>query len=339
MNKSKLLGAYRCPVSLELLSLNQDTTALKSTSGISFPLMTEYPDEMMPCFLVHSGASEANEFNLGIYNQAFSSVRYRNELNWLFETFGEEEGEFRKNLISGLHLKPGHRVLVTACGLGNDIAPIARVVGEDGVVYAQDLAAEMIYSAWKLNETLLSDQSNIHYSVSDASSLPFADDYFDSVFHFGGINLFDDIRQATHEMARVVKKGGRVVFGDESVAPWLRGTAYGKMAMFNNSLWEANVPLELLPANICDVKLSWVLGNCFYLIGFTKSDDLPYMNPDVKHIGPRGGTMRTRYSGRLEGVTEESKAYAIEAAKISGVSIHEWLESLIREKKSRGSGK
>ncbi|OUL88685.1 class I SAM-dependent methyltransferase [Paraburkholderia hospita] len=48
---------------------------------------------------------------------------------------------------------------------------------------------------------------NIYLSVSNASLLPFADGYFDGAYHFGGINLFSDMKSAISEMARVVKVG------------------------------------------------------------------------------------------------------------------------------------
>jgi predicted HicB family RNase H-like nuclease len=41
--------------------------------------------------------------------------------------------------------------------------------------------------------------------------------------------------------------------------------------------------------------------------------------------------MRTRYYGQLEGVTPEARKMAIEAAKAQGVSVHEWLDSLVRK--------
>ena len=49
-------------------------------------------------------------------------------------------------------------------------------------------------------------------------------DFFDAVFHFGGFNEFFDAQTDRDEFARVVKPGGIVLFGDESVGPWLRDT-------------------------------------------------------------------------------------------------------------------
>jgi hypothetical protein len=73
------------------------------------------------------------------------------------------------------------------------------------------------------------------------------------------------------------------------------------------------------------------LGGCFYLIDFKVGDGPPPVDIDLPHKGWRGGTMRTRYYGRLEGVTPEARKMAIEAAKAKGVSVHKWLDSLVRE--------
>lgn len=263
------------------------------------------------------------------YTQPNSNEIYRNFLDWLFETFNEDEGAFRAKLIEKLKLKKGDRVLVTGCGLGDDIPPILSAIGPDGTVYANDFAAEMVSG---VSSSLA--QPNVMFSVCDAKILPFPDDFFQAAFHFGGINLFDDVEAAIHEMARVVAPGGRVAFGDEGIAPWLKNTEYGRIAINNNALWAYEAPLDRLPAEALDVYLSWVLGNCFYVIDFEVSESGPFMNLDVKHRGRRGGSMRTRYYGQLEGVSEETKAFVHADAERRGISVHDWLEQMIAEKKS-----
>ena len=47
--------------------------------------------------------------------------------------------------------------------------------------------------------------------------------------------------------------------------------------------------------------------------------------------------MRTRYFGRLEGVTPEAKEMAIEAARRSGLSLHQWLDTVVRQAAKRGT--
>jgi hypothetical protein len=127
-----------------------------------------------------------------------------------------------------------------------------------------------------------------------------------------------------------VKKGGRVVVGDESLPPWLEGTEFGEVIVTNNPLFKHKVPLASLPESAREVTVRWVLGGCFYLIDFKVGDGPPPADFDLPHKGWRGGTMRTRYYGRLEGVTPEAREMAIAAARARGVSVHEWLDSLVR---------
>jgi SAM-dependent methyltransferase len=171
----------------------------------------------------------------------------------------------------------------------------------------------------------------LEYFVSSASQLPFADGYFDAVFHFGGLNQFGDIPRALAEMTRVTRRGGRVVVGDEAVAPWLKGTEFSAIVTTNNALFAFDAPLDALPVSAREVTIKWVIGNCFYVIAFTKADGPPPLDLDLRHQGWRGGTMRSRYFGRLEGVTPEAKALVQQAAAAAGLSVHDWLTGVVTD--------
>ena len=170
----------------------------------------------------------------------------------------------------------------------------------------------------------------LYLSISDAAQLPFPDDVFDAAYHFGGINLFQSIRDGISEMDRVVRTGGRVVIGDEGVAPWLKHAEYGKMLISNNHLYVHDAPLSALPTTATDVKLSWELGNCFYVIEFTVSNSTPRVNLDVPHIGKRGGSVRTRYFGQLEGIDPALRDRLYAEAERLGLSRVAYLESLLK---------
>jgi len=324
---------YVCPKTKKPLREHDD--GLLMNDGILYPFIRGGDNMKIPNFLVAREYGEASKQSLDMYAQEASAEIYRNFLAWLFQTFNENESSFRANLAAKLQLQKGNKVLITGCGLGDDISAVLDAVGSDGEVYANDLTSEMVVAASHSHTLHQPSPKNIFLSVCDAQSLPFPDNFFDGAFHFGGINLFDDMKLAIGEMARVVKPGGRVVFGDEGVAPWLRNTEYGRIAINNNGLWAASIPLDLLPPNAMDVHLSWVLGNCFYVIDFEVSDTGPFMNIDVPHTGRRGGSMRTRYFGQLEGVAKESKKFVLEDAERKGISAHDWLEQVISEKRRR----
>ena len=126
---------------------------------------------------------------------------------------------------------------------------------------------------------------DLAYFVSTARLLPFPDGYFDAVFHFGGFNNFSEPAKTLGEITRVARIGGRVVFGDEAIPPWLREHEFGRMLIENNPLFACIVPLEHLPANARDVVVRWVLGSCFYLIDYTVGDGPPPVDIDLPHKG------------------------------------------------------
>jgi hypothetical protein len=77
------------------------------------------------------------------------------------------------------------------------------------------------------------------------------------------------------------------------------------------------------------------MANCFYVITFKKGDGPPPLNLDLVLQGWRGGSMRSRYYGVMEGVTPEAKELARQAAARTGVSVHEWLDRLVRNQASQ----
>jgi ubiquinone/menaquinone biosynthesis C-methylase UbiE len=173
-------------------------------------------------------------------------------------------------------------------------------------------------------------------NVSDLAALPYKSDFFDVVFHFGGINLISNKAKALSEMVRVAKDFGQIAISDESVGPWLRNSTFGKMMINNNSLWSAEIPLDILPTNINKVKVEYLLENCFYFISFVKDPKFPNIDLDVRHIGPRGGSIRTRYFGKIEGIDPLLKEAVRKTAIAKGMSEVDWLEITLRKEIQQG---
>jgi SAM-dependent methyltransferase len=257
-----------------------------------------------------------------------AGARYEAAMEWLWAAFLQDEEAVRGHIHRRLDVRSGQTVLEVGCGSGSDSMRIARAIG-DGNLYLQDISRGMLEEC---RRRLRADDmpARIEYSVSAAAPLPFADGKFDRVFHFGGLNTFGDIGGALAEMARVTKIGGRVVVGDESVAPWLRDCEFGRIVITNNPLYRAQAPLQLLPIGARDVQLEYIVNGTFYLISFTVGQGAPPLNLDLPHKGRRGGTLRSRYYGQLEGVSPEAKEMAIRAAEARGISLHQWLDDLVR---------
>lgn len=57
------------------------------------------------------------------------------------------------------------------------------------------------------------DRNGLLCAVSDVRRLPFADASFDAIYSMGTIEHFDETEQAVHEVARVLKPGGRGIIG------------------------------------------------------------------------------------------------------------------------------
>lgn len=314
--------SYRCPErQCNKARLQYSPDGLRCPEGHFFPYA---PGTTVPVFT--SEAQDRNEYSI-----ANAAEVHDNALRWVFSTFGTTEGDLRKRLVERLRLERGARVLVTGAGAGNDLPYLVAALSGDGEIFVQDIAKEMLLAGEARHRAELHGSGvRLEFSVSDAMNLPFADASFDSAYHFGGINLFPDIAKGIAEMNRVVCPGGKVVIGDEGIAAWLKGTELGRMLINNNALYAYEPPLAALPETARDVNLSWELCNCFYVIDYSVSDQPLPVDIDIPHVGKRGGSIRSRYFGHLEGVSPDLRDQAYAEAERLGVSRVAYLESVLR---------
>jgi SAM-dependent methyltransferase len=255
--------------------------------GRSYPIEEGTPNLIYPDHLLPSDEEFKRKYDEGAEN-------YDAGLEWLFNSFYENEHEVRNQMLELLDLRPGSRVLEVGCGTGKDSLHIVARLQGDGELYVQDISSSMIRIA---RDRLAGCITPVEYFLGNAAYLPFTDGYFDAVFHFGGLNTFGEIERSLAEMTRVVRVGGKVVVGDEGVAPWLRDRQFGRVLINANPLYKHTPPLELLPENTRDVGLRWILGNAFYLIDFRVADGPPKLDLDLPIPG-RGDSLRSRYELR-----------------------------------------
>ena len=218
---------------------------------------------------------------------------YEEGMEWLFSSFYETEDDVRNKLVDLLELKPNSFVLNMGCGAGGDSKYILNHLTK-GKLFHLDLTNGLLEIARK---NIKSNEIPLSFFEGNGSYLPFPDDTFDSVFHFGGINVFSEKKRAIQEMVRVTKPNGRIVFGDESAAPWLSNKKFGKVIKNANPLYKHKPPMHLLPSNAQNVSLSYLLGNSFYAISFNVGSEAK-LNLDLPIPGKRGGTLRTRYENK-----------------------------------------
>lgn len=332
-------AVYRCPYTGEPLRLEGTEKSdgevlsghLVSPSGRRYRIESGIPHLIQA---EEEAMSDRERQELAYYEA--SSRTYDAVMDWLFESFSENEESVREEMLAPLVLEPAFRVLEVGCGTCRDSVHIARRLGEKGELFLQDLSPGMLTVGRERMRRGGPAACRIEYFVGNAAHLPFPDRFFDAVFHFGGLNLFSDKRRALAEITRVTRLGGRVAVGDESLAPWLRETPYGRILLNSNSLYQYEVPLGDIPEGARNVQIRWLLGNAFYLIGYTVGDGPPPVDLDLPILGARGGTHRTRYYGKLEGVTVEAREMAEKAAREQGLSLHEWLDRAVRAAAGQG---
>jgi hypothetical protein len=111
--------------------------------------------------------------------------------------------------------------------------------------------------------------------------------------------------------------------------PWLYDTEYGQILLNNNPLFKKPIPFEEIPVEAREVIVRWVVGGVYYLIEFVVGEGEPQADFDLEIPGRRGGSLRSRFSGKLEGVKPETQRLAWLAQEKSGQSMHQWLNSVV----------
>jgi ubiquinone/menaquinone biosynthesis C-methylase UbiE len=328
--KVEHLQLYVCPESRTPLRLRPRVTEADGeiVSGILVSeTANEYPIEQgVPDLTYPRELAEVDEYARSFYDGRAEA--YDKNLHLTFKTHREDEQKVRNQFIDALELKPDYRVLEVSCGTGRDSEIISQRLSAEGQLCLQDIASGMLE---RCRQRMAGTSVPTSYCLSNACYLPYPDKYFDAVYSFGGLGEFSDIKRSLAEMVRVSKLGAKVVVGDESMPPWLRETEFAKILITTNKQFLAPLPLKEMPIEARNVCLRWVIGGVFYLIDFVVGEGEPGADFDFEIPGPKGGTYRTRYLGQLEGVTQETKRLAELARERRDVSLHRWLDEVVRE--------
>ncbi|PYQ25721.1 MAG: bifunctional demethylmenaquinone methyltransferase/2-methoxy-6-polyprenyl-1,4-benzoquinol methylase UbiE [Acidobacteria bacterium] len=108
---------------------------------------------------------------------------------------------WRRKTVRWSDAQPGDRVLDCATGTGDLAIAFHKVTGN---ATGTDFVPEMIQLAREKSK-------NVYFEVADVTNLPYDDATFDIASISFGIRNVADPKKGLAEMARVVKKGGRVM--------------------------------------------------------------------------------------------------------------------------------
>ncbi|UVK53933.1 methyltransferase domain-containing protein [Mesorhizobium sp. AR02] len=307
------------PLTRQPLTKTPDGSALLGGPDERYPLI-----DGIPQLLIRSGQVQASSDSQAYYRERASE--YDHGIEVMFAMFLADEEQTRRDMFAQLELRPDSRVLEIGCGTCRDTIHLLDMPID---VFAGDLSLEMVLTGRDRLLRAEKNTSRLQLFCADVMHLPFADGFFDAAYHFGGFNLFPDYKEALAEITRVVKPNGRVVVGDEGIAPWLANSEFARILENSNPLFRHRAPLDCIPVDARQVGCRWILGGSFYLISFVKGQGEPPLNLDVTFPGRRGGSHRTRYFGKLEGVSPALRDRVLDAAAVEGISVVAWLEKTL----------
>jgi ubiquinone/menaquinone biosynthesis C-methylase UbiE len=173
----------------------------------------------------------------------------------------------RRDLVERMRLHGG-KILEVSIGPGPNL-PFLYETGRVGRVYGLDISPGQLK---RCRFFARKGGWEVELFLGTAENLPFREDAFDTVFHMGGINFFNDRSGAVNEMIRVAKPGTRLLIGDENEkgAKFYEGTLPGFSSSFKDGRVAVRAPVELIPAEMEEVTLESLWKGYFYSISFTK---------------------------------------------------------------------
>lgn len=172
---------------------------LSDTEGNTIPFKNGIPD-----FLVLEHVDGLNQK----YKQFYDRISLFNDAaEALYKLFIDLD-KLRMKWMSELEIRSGYNVLETSVGTGWNV----RVLPENAHYFGLDISDGMLRQCAK---NIKKWNRPVELFQGNAEYLPFKDNSFDSVFHVGGINFFNNRGQAIREMIRVAKPGTKIVIIDE----------------------------------------------------------------------------------------------------------------------------
>jgi ubiquinone/menaquinone biosynthesis C-methylase UbiE len=247
---------YQDPVDHEPL-LEQRDGFRHSRTGLVYPLR-----DGIPVFLPQGTVEGPNARYQALYDQFAPFYDLSTRLYaWLK---GGDEAKRRRTYLELLELEDEKSFLEVSVGTGATWPYLNRKIH----FYGLDLSARMLARCQKRVAEL---KLRARLCQALAERLPYPNSSFDSILHVGGINFFSDPAAALQEMARVAKRGTRVVVVDETeeLARRNENRMIGG-AFFKDRPRKIEPPVHLVPAGMREIEVREICNGDLYLLSFRR---------------------------------------------------------------------
>lgn len=225
-------------------------------SGNRIPVIDGIPD-----FTVLENTMGLNQK----YRKLYDRISKLNDLAEFIYSLFYDLKKLRREWMKELEVKPGYRVLETSAGTGLNFRFLPRLAEYYGV----DISRGMLMQAQKNS---IKWELDIKLFQGNAEYLPFANHMFDSVFHVGGINFFNDRKKAIEEMIRVAKPGTKIVIIDETeelVRKQYRKMPFIKRYFAADIGYERTIaPIDLVPPGVRELEVKLLDKGKMYQLSF-----------------------------------------------------------------------
>ena len=251
-------ASLSCPATSEASSIQAGVLTCP-TCQVTYPVINGIPHSIRQDELEGLNKTFARLYDwFSLIYSTFSRVG--------FYFLGTSETRARQELID--RLAPHGKVLEVSIGPGVNL-PFLLNSPSVTDVYGLDISIGQLN---RCNALLRRKGWSVDLFLGNAEELPFTDNSFDSVFHVGGINFFNNKKKAIDEMIRVAKPGTRLIICDEneSGAQWYEKFLPGFKGAFHGQREAVSAPAELIPASMQNLNLSQLWNGFMYCLEFQK---------------------------------------------------------------------
>ena len=216
----------------------------------------------IPLLLDQTKVSGFNQRYQGLYNRI--AGLYDAGIRLFAYLAGGGEEHFRGEYLRELEVRDGDRVVEVSIGTGANL----HYLPVKATYFGLDLSWGMLkrcqrnLKRWQLEAELI---------LGNAEELPLSDESFDTVFHVGGINAFNDRAKAICEMTRVARAGTKIVIVDET-AKLMESFAWipGIRRLLQEHGERFSAPVGLVPEGMRDVHVKEFAKGNMYCLTFRK---------------------------------------------------------------------